>query len=142
MMLTNVSYHKYDSLSTINYRYAGKKCIQARRMKARIIRKRLYILWGLKHNWKRWRFQAKNILYTLSAKSKFEVFKKSAKLIAFSVNLCYNSNADSGKTLYDDLSLWHRSNRWRCFALFFVPSNNCNPLDRSSSINGGVYHEK
>ena len=40
MMLTNLSYHKYDSLSTINYRYAGKKCIQARRMKARIIRKR------------------------------------------------------------------------------------------------------
>ena len=40
MMLTNLSYHKYDGLSTINYRYAGKKCIQARRMKARIIRKR------------------------------------------------------------------------------------------------------
>ena len=40
MMLTNLSYHKYDSLSTIYYRYAGKKCIQARRMKARIIRKR------------------------------------------------------------------------------------------------------
>ena len=40
MILTNLSYHKYDSLSTIYYRYAGKKCIQARRMKARIIRKR------------------------------------------------------------------------------------------------------
>ena len=40
MMLTNLSYHKYDSLSTINYRYAGKKCIRARRMKARIIKKR------------------------------------------------------------------------------------------------------
>ena len=40
MMLTNALYYKYDSLSTINCRYAGKKCIQARRMKARIIRKR------------------------------------------------------------------------------------------------------
>lgn len=28
----------------------------------------------------------------MSAKSKFEIFKKSAKPIAFSVNLCYNSN--------------------------------------------------